>query len=74
MFGKKKKKQADSTAKVSKELGLTFTKGIAYGLGMITAFAIVVPFLAWFLRTFDWVPFISDIAIEVAERMQDANR
>lgn len=68
-----RRNQSAKKKEISIDIGVTFVKGIVYGLGMIVAFAVVVPFFVWFLRAFDWIPFISDIAIEVAEKMQNAN-
>lgn len=73
MFGRKKKTQSILQENLPQDLSRSFLKGIFYGLGMIVAFAIVVPGVVWFLGTFDWVPFLSDVALQVAERMQDAN-
>ena len=73
MFGRKPKKPVVQTPELSKDLGRTFLKGIVYGLGMITAFAVVVPAIVWILRTIDWIPFFSDIALQIAERIRDAN-
>lgn len=43
----------------------TFLRGIVYGLGLITAAAIVIPVIVLLLRSVEWLPllggFISDI-------------
>ena len=51
-------------------LWIAFLRGIMYGLGIIVAFAIVVPILLALLSMIDWIPFIGDIITEVIARIE----
>ncbi|MDD5055852.1 MAG: DUF5665 domain-containing protein [Candidatus Peribacteraceae bacterium] len=48
---------------------LSFVKGIAYGLGALTAAAIVTPFIVWFLQSVAWPPVIADFVTDVIHQM-----
>lgn len=56
----------------SRHLWIGFLRGIVYGLGILVAFAIVVPILLAILSTFDWIPFIGDIITEIILRIESA--
>ncbi len=58
----------------AKNLLFTYLKGIITGLGVLTAAAIVVPVVIWFLREVQWVPLVGDFVSEVATRMEEAGR
>ena len=49
---------------------LSFVKGIAYCLGALTAAAIVVPFVVWFLQSVAWPPVIADFVTDVIRQME----
>ncbi|MDP7069366.1 MAG: DUF5665 domain-containing protein [Candidatus Peribacteraceae bacterium] len=53
-------------------LWMGFIRGIVYGLGIVVAVALVLPFIIYLLSTIDWIPFIGDFVSEIAERMQQA--
>lgn len=52
---------------------LSFSKGIAYGLGAIAAVAIVAPIVLWFLQAVSWPPIIANIVTQVIHQMERAN-
>jgi len=55
-----------------KNLWLTFLRGIVYGLGIITAFAIVIPIFIGILQaTVEWVPLISGFVERVIEQVEN---
>ncbi|MDD5623781.1 MAG: DUF5665 domain-containing protein [Candidatus Peribacteraceae bacterium] len=49
----------------------SFYRGILYGLGMIVAFAIIVPVIIAMLRMVEWVPLVGDFLTNVIIRMED---
>lgn len=51
---------------------MNYAKGIAYALGVMTAFAIVIPFIVWFLRALPWGPIMDDLIEQVLERVEQA--
>ena len=51
-------------------LWVAFLRGIMYGLGIIVAFAIVVPILLALLSTIDWIPFIGEVITEIIARIE----
>lgn len=51
-------------------LWMGFLRGIVYGLGILVAFALVVPILLAVLSSFDWVPIIGDILTEIIARIE----
>ncbi len=51
-------------------LWMGFLRGIVYGLGILVAFAIVVPILLAILSSFDWIPIIGDILTEIIARIE----
>ncbi len=57
-----------------KHLLLTYLRGIVYGLGALTAVAIVIPALLWIMQSISWVPLIGDfvtrITLQVEQRMR----
>lgn len=53
-------------------LWMGFFRGIVYGLGILVAFAIVLPILLSLLSMVDWVPYIGDIIADIVERLQTA--
>jgi hypothetical protein len=57
-----------------KNLFFSYLKGIVTGLGVLTAAAIVVPIIIWFLRGIQWVPLVGQFVNEVATQMEEAGR
>jgi hypothetical protein len=57
-----------------KELLFTYLKGIVYGLGALTAVAIVVPLLVAMLQQVQWVPLVGDFVSEVGRRIEESQR
>lgn len=55
-----------------KHLFYTFFKAIVYGLGLLAAAAIVVPFMLAMLRGIEWVPLIGDFVTDIANRVEEA--
>lgn len=53
-----------------KNLFLHFLRGIVYGLGMIVAVALVIPFALLLVDQVQWVPLFGDFLIEVVSRME----
>ena len=53
---------------------LSVMQGIGYGLGIIIAFAIVIPLLALLLQSIDWVPLIGDLFVQVSERIESVQQ
>ncbi len=54
----------------SRHLWLGFLRGIVYGLGILVAFAIVVPLILAILSTIDWIPVIGNIVSEIVQRIE----
>lgn len=52
----------------------TYVKGIVYGLGALTAFAIIIPLVVSLLQRVEWVPLIGNFVHDVAVRMEQAPR
>ena len=52
---------------------LSFVKGIAYGLGALTAAAIVAPFVVWFLQSVAWPPVIANFVTDVIHQMEQVS-
>lgn len=59
-----------SLQETARFLWIAFLRGIMYGLGIIVAFAIVVPILLTILSYINWVPFIGDIVTEIIARIE----
>ena len=57
-----------------KHLFLTYLKGIVYGLGVLTAVAIIVPLVVSLMRHVQWVPLVGDFVQDIATRMEQGNR
>lgn len=53
-----------------KHLIFTYVKGIVYGLGALTAVAIIIPLMVALLRQVPWGPIVGDFMQGVVERMQ----
>jgi hypothetical protein len=53
-----------------KHLIFTYLKGIIYGLGVLTAVAIVIPLLVALLRSVEWVPLVGDFVERVVIRIE----
>ena len=51
---------------------LGFLRGIAYGLGILVALAIVVPVIITLLSTIEWVPLVGDFVSEIIRRIEAA--
>ena len=43
----------------------SFLKGIAYGLGAMTAAVLVIPIILWFLSAIAWPPLIADFISDI---------
>ena len=56
-----------------RQLFFNYLKGIIYGLGFLSAFAIVAPLLLWFLNSIQWVPMIGHFVTQVALQVQQAS-
>lgn len=54
-------------------LWYNFLRGIVYGLGILVAIAIVIPFVIAVLQRVEWIPILGDFLSEISERMQNAN-
>ena len=57
-----------------RELMFTYLKGIVYGLGALTAVAIVIPLLVTLLQQIQWVPLIGDFTEDVLHRIEQAQQ
>lgn len=53
-----------------KSLFIAFIKGIMYGLGILIAIALVVPFIISVLQSVEWVPLIGDFLVDIAARIE----
>ncbi len=53
---------------------MNYVKGIVYALGVMTAFAIVIPLIVWFLRSIEWGPIMDGVIDEVLVRIEEAER
>jgi len=53
-----------------KNLFMHFLRGIVYGLGMIVAVALVLPFAVLLIDQVQWVPLLGDFLNEVVSRME----
>ncbi len=56
--------------KPGRHLFYTFLKGMVNAMGIIAAFAIVVPIILSMLRGIQWVPLVGDFVTKVAERVE----
>ena len=57
-----------------KHLVFTYLKGIVYGLGALTAVAIIIPLLVSMLQKVSWVPLVGDFVKEVGERIEETQK
>ncbi len=57
-----------------RQLFFNYLKGIAGGLGAITALAIVIPLMLWLLRSFQWVPLAGKVVTEIVNQVEDARK
>jgi len=55
-----------------RSLWLHFLRGIVYGLGILIAVAIVIPFLITILQKIEWVPLIGDFIGDINQRIREA--
>ena len=53
-----------------KHLFLTYVRGIVYGLGALTAVAIVIPLMVSVLHHISWVPIVGDFVQKVVTRIE----
>lgn len=51
-------------------LWMGFLRGVLYGIGILVAFAIVVPIILALLSRFDWIPIIGDVITEIITRIE----
>ncbi len=66
--------QFQNAFRPGRQLLFNYAKGIASGLGVITAFAIIIPLIVWFLQRIQWVPLIGDFVSQVAVQVEEARR
>lgn len=55
-----------------KRMGVAFGRGVLYGLGVLTAVAVVFPFIILMLNMVDWVPVLGDFFADVSNRIEEA--
>lgn len=48
----------------------SFLKGIAYGLGALTAAALVIPIVLWLLSAVAWPPIIAGLVSDVVSQLE----
>ena len=53
-----------------KHLFVSYIRGIVYGLGAITAFAVLIPIIVWMLHRIEWVPILGDFVNRVATQVE----
>ena len=53
-----------------KHLFMSFVRGVVYGLGAITAFAVLIPIIVWVLHRVEWVPIVGDFVNKVATQVE----
>ena len=53
-----------------KHLFISYIRGIVYGLGAITAFAILIPVIVWAMRRVEWVPILGDFVSKIATQVE----
>lgn len=51
---------------------MNYLKGIAYALGVMTAFAVVIPLMVWVLRSLPWGPMMDGVIQHVIQRVEEA--
>jgi hypothetical protein len=56
----------------AKHLLFTYMKGIAYGLGALTAVALILPLILSLLQQVAWVPIAGDFVHRVIERLEQS--
>ena len=56
-------------ANPGKHLLYTYAKGIVYGLGALTAVAIIIPLIVAMLQRVPWSPLVSNFVQDVIQRM-----
>ncbi len=66
--------QFQNAFRPGRQLFFSYLKGIASGLGVITAFAIIIPLLLWFLQRIQWIPLLGDFVSQVAVQVEEARR
>ncbi len=54
-----------------RNLLFTYLRGIVYGLGAITAVAIVIPLLVAILQQIQWVPLLGNFVQDVLVRVEE---
>ena len=57
-----------------KHLVFTYLKGVVYGLGALTAVAIVTPLLVTFFQHIQWVPLVGDFVQKVSVQIEQSQR
>ena len=63
-------KEYDYIFHPGKQLFFTYLKGIVYGLGALTAVAIVLPVIVSFMQQVQWVPLVGDFVKDVSTRLE----
>ncbi len=54
-----------------KHLFMSYIRGIVYGLGAITAFAVLIPVIVWTLHRVEWVPILGDFINRIAIQVEN---
>ncbi len=57
-----------------KHLFVAYLQGILYGLGALTAFAILIPLFVTMLRHVEWVPILGDFIGRIATQVEHVQR
>jgi len=53
-----------------KNFFIAYLRGIFYGLGALTAFAILIPVIVWLLQWIEWIPLLGEFVSAVIVRVQ----
>lgn len=56
----------------AKHLLFTYSKGIAYGLGALTAVALILPIILSLLQRVEWVPIAGDFVKKVTRQIEQS--
>ena len=57
-----------------KNLFINYLRGVVYGLGALTAVAIVIPLILSMLHRVEWVPIVGDFVSKVATQVEQVQR
>lgn len=67
-------KQFEYVIHPGKHLFLTYMYGIVYGLGALTAVAIIIPLIVSVLHRVSWVPLVGDFVERVVTRVEESQQ